>query len=140
MAATHDMGSHDVGSNPAGHIRRYLTRRRWLGRLIAVASILAAVVIGIYTLQRLDQQPRTNDGYLFADMAGLAPDVSGRIVSLNIRDNQRVSKGDPLPKIGRSRPLPQAQARQQVTQSPADIAGTTGTMHSSTAAGHQENK
>jgi membrane fusion protein, multidrug efflux system len=73
--------------------------RTLIGRLVAAASIIAALAIGIYALERLDRQPRTNDGYLFADRAGLAPDVSGRIVSLNVRDNQRVLKGDPLLEI-----------------------------------------
>jgi len=70
--------------------------RVWTGRLVALVAIVAAVAIGAYTLERLSREPRTNDGYLFADRAGLAPDVSGRIVALNVRDNQRVRKGDLL--------------------------------------------
>jgi multidrug efflux system membrane fusion protein len=70
--------------------------RIWTARLIAAAAILGAVAIGYYTLQRLDREPRTNDGYLFADRAGIAPDVSGRIVSLNVKENERVKKGDVL--------------------------------------------
>lgn len=70
--------------------------RIWTGRSIAAASVIAAVSIGAYALDRLNRAPRTNDGYLFADRAGLAPDVSGRIVSLNVRDNQRVREGDLL--------------------------------------------
>ena len=73
--------------------------RVWTGRAIAGGAILATIAIGAYTLERLNQEPRTNDGYLFADRAGLAPDVSGRIVELNIRDNQRVRKGEVLLRI-----------------------------------------
>lgn len=72
------------------------TSRRWAGRLIAVTSVAAAVALGIYTLQRIDRQPRTHDAFLYADSAALAPDVSGRIIALHVRDNQRVKKGDPL--------------------------------------------
>jgi multidrug efflux system membrane fusion protein len=73
--------------------------RLWLGRAVAVASILAAVALGFYTLERVTAQPWTIDGYLFADRAGLAPEVSGRILSLAVRDNQRVKKGDPILQI-----------------------------------------
>jgi multidrug efflux system membrane fusion protein len=100
--------------------------RIWLGRLIAAMSILAAIAIGIYALERLDRQPRTNDGYLFADRAGLAPDVSGRIVALNVGDNQRVAKGDPLLEIDPEPfELRLRQARQQVRAVQAQIDLTT---------------
>jgi len=70
--------------------------RTWLGRLIALAAIAAALGLGIYALDRLDRRPRTHDAFLFADSAGMAPDVSGRIVALHVRDNQRVAQGDLL--------------------------------------------
>jgi multidrug efflux system membrane fusion protein len=44
----------------------------------------------------MDNRPRTDDAYLLADTANIAPDVSGRIVTLNIRDNQSVKAGDVL--------------------------------------------
>jgi len=73
--------------------------RFWLGRLIAFAAIAAALGLGGYTLDRLDQQPRTHDAFLYADSVGLAPDVSGRIVVFHVHDNQRVAKGEPLVEI-----------------------------------------
>ena len=108
--------------------------RVWIGRLIAAASIIAAIVIGAYTLERLSQQPRTNDGYLFADRAGLAPDVSGRIVSLNVRDNHRVSKGDLLLQIDPEPfELHLRQARAQVAALQAQIDLTTRQVASQTS-------
>jgi len=96
--------------------------RVWTGRAIAGGSILAAVAIGAYTLERLSQEPRTNDGYLFADRAGLAPDVSGRIVELDIRDNQRVRKDEVLLRIDpEAFGLHLRQARQQVAALRAQI-------------------
>jgi membrane fusion protein, multidrug efflux system len=68
----------------------------WLGRLIALIAFAAAFGLGFVALERLDHRPRTHDAFLYADSAGLAPDVSGRIVSLSVRDNQRVHKGDKL--------------------------------------------
>src|SRR5579859_703784 len=54
----------------------------WLGRLIAIVAIAAAVGLGAYALERLDRRPRTHDAFLYADTAGLAPDVGGRIWAL----------------------------------------------------------
>jgi multidrug efflux system membrane fusion protein len=70
--------------------------RTWLGRLIALAAIVLALLLGSRVLERVDDLPRTNDAFIHADSAGLAPDVSGRIVALQVRENQRVAKGDRL--------------------------------------------
>jgi multidrug efflux system membrane fusion protein len=108
--------------------------RIWLGRLVAVAAIVAAIAIGGYALERLSNAPRTNDGYLFADRAGLAPDVSGRIVALNVRDNQRVAKGDPLLQVDPEPfELHLRQAREQVSALRAQIALTTRQVASQTS-------
>jgi membrane fusion protein, multidrug efflux system len=72
-----------------------------IGRAVAIAAVLGAIGLGAFALERLDRRPRTNDGYLYADTAAIAPDVSGRIVTLNVRDNQRVRKGDALLEIDR---------------------------------------
>ena len=70
--------------------------RRSLGILFSVVVIAAAVAFGLLTLQRLDQRPRTDDAYIDADVVHLAPDVSGRIVRLNVAENQAVKTGDVL--------------------------------------------
>lgn len=107
--------------------------RVWIGRLVAVVSIIAAVAIGAYTLELLSRQPRTNDGYLFADRVGLAPDVSGRIVALNVRDNQRVARGDLLVQIDPEPfELHLRQARAQVAALRAQIDLTTRQVASQT--------
>jgi multidrug efflux system membrane fusion protein len=99
---------------------------RWLGRLIAIASVVAALGLAIYTIGRLDRQPRTHDAFLYADSIGLAPDVSGRILALHVRDNQHVARGDALVDID---PEPFAlrlrQARAQVAALQAQINLTT---------------
>jgi multidrug efflux system membrane fusion protein len=61
--------------------------------IIIVVVFLASVVLVIL---RLDHRPRTSDSFLLADVANLAPEVSGRIVSFNVRDNQQVHAGDVL--------------------------------------------
>jgi multidrug efflux system membrane fusion protein len=69
---------------------------RLAGRLVALAAVVAAFGLGGVALVRLDRQPRTHDAFLYADSAGLAPEVSGRIVELKVRDNQSVVAGQSL--------------------------------------------
>ncbi len=99
--------------------------RRALGRIIAFIALAAALILGLRTLNRIDQTPRTHDAFIYADSAGLAPDVSGRIVSLHVRDNQRVAQGDKLVEID-PEPFEQrvAQARAQVAALEAQISLT----------------
>jgi membrane fusion protein, multidrug efflux system len=75
---------------------RMTGRSAWLGRLIAALAVGAALGLAVWTLYVLDRRPRTHDAYLFAYSAGLAPDVSGRILALHITNNQRVKRGEPL--------------------------------------------
>ncbi len=70
--------------------------RLWLGRAVAFVAIASAIGLGAFSFARLDRRPRTQDAYLYADSIGLAPDVSGRIVRLDVRDNQRVTRGEDL--------------------------------------------
>jgi membrane fusion protein, multidrug efflux system len=58
--------------------------------------IIAAAVLLVVVLYINDSRPSTNDAYLQADLVRMAPEVSGRIVALPIRDNQAVKKGDLL--------------------------------------------
>src|SRR5258708_8421073 len=98
----------------------------WSGRLVAVVAIAAAFGLGAYRLYRLDRAPRTHDAFLYADSAGIAPEVNGRIVRLAVRDNQRVKKGDPLVEIDREPfELRLRQARAQVAALQAQIELTT---------------
>jgi len=70
-----------------------------IGRLTLAAVLLAAVGLGALVLARLDSHPRTNDGFLYADTAAMAFDLSGRIVDLRIKDNQDVRAGDELAQV-----------------------------------------
>ena len=76
-----------------------LTVRKVLGVLVSLIALVGVLVTGVVASQRIDQRPRTDDAYLQADLVHLAPDVSGRIVELNVRDNQAVRKGDVLLRI-----------------------------------------
>jgi multidrug efflux system membrane fusion protein len=67
-----------------------------VGRLFSLVVIIAAAVLLVVVLYINDSRPSTNDAYLQADLVRMAPEVSGRIVALPIRDNQAVKKGDLL--------------------------------------------
>jgi membrane fusion protein, multidrug efflux system len=68
----------------------------WRGRLVAYFAIFAAISLGGWTVYVLDRRPRTHDAHLFAYSAGMAAEVSGRIVALHITNDQRVTKGQAL--------------------------------------------
>ncbi len=65
---------------------------------ISVAAVTTALAIAAGTLVTLETQrhPRTDDATVRADYVEFAPEISGRLVSLNVRDNQFVRKGDDL--------------------------------------------
>src|SRR6202030_3918558 len=81
-----------------------LAVRKALGILVSLIALAGVLVTGVLATRRIDQRPRTDDAYLQADLVHMAPDVSGRIVELDVRDNQAVHKGDVLFRIPGSLP------------------------------------
>jgi multidrug efflux system membrane fusion protein len=73
-----------------------LAIRKALGLLVSLLALAGLLVTGVLASRRIVQRPRTDDAYLQADLVHMAPDVSGRIVELDVRDNQAVHKGDVL--------------------------------------------
>ncbi len=67
-------------------------RKKWP----LLALVLAAIVALILVIWQLQTSPETNDAYVYTDTIDVVPEVSGRIVEMPIRDNQRVKKGDLL--------------------------------------------
>jgi len=76
-----------------------LAFRKALGVLVSLIALAGLLVTVVLATRRIDLRPRTDDAYLQADLVHLAPDVSGRIVQLNVRDNLAVRKGDVLFRI-----------------------------------------
>src|SRR5215472_12465132 len=70
--------------------------RRFIGRLLGVAIVGAAVIAVAVTLLQWETRPQTDDATLRANFVGIAPQVSGHIVELHVRDNQSVQEGDLL--------------------------------------------
>jgi membrane fusion protein, multidrug efflux system len=73
--------------------------QRGVGVVVSLAAFAAAILLAALTIWRIDVRPRTDDAYLQADIVHMAPEVSGRIVELNVRDNQTVHRGDVLFRI-----------------------------------------
>jgi multidrug efflux system membrane fusion protein len=61
---------------------------------VAVAALAAMAVSAVVLETRA--HPRTDDATVRANYIGFAPEVSGRLVSLNVHDNEYVRKGDLL--------------------------------------------
>jgi len=72
------------------------TSRRTVSRLLSVAIVISTVALGSVVLSQTTHYPRTDDAAVLANFIGIAPQVEGRIVRLNVRDNQSVRQGDLL--------------------------------------------
>jgi membrane fusion protein, multidrug efflux system len=70
-----------------------------LSRWVTIGIVGAAVLLGAVVLYHANHSPRTDDAEVFANFIGIAPQVEGPIVRLNVRDNQFVKKGELLYEI-----------------------------------------
>jgi membrane fusion protein, multidrug efflux system len=73
--------------------------RKIIGRWISIAIVVGAVVMGFVVFDRTNYYPRTDDAEIFANFIGIAPQVDGPLVRLNVKDNQLVKTGDLLYEI-----------------------------------------
>lgn len=96
--------------------------RKALGVMVTLLAVAGALVMSVLVARRIDERPRTDDASLQAYLVHMAPDVSGRIVELDVRDNQQVHNGDVLFRID---PDPY---RMQVDQARAAVAGLEATL------------
>ncbi|HLH78322.1 MAG TPA: biotin/lipoyl-binding protein [Candidatus Binataceae bacterium] len=91
---------------------------RAVGRLLGLVIVLATIVVTALVIRLYYLYPRTDDAYVRANTVGVAPHVSGPIVSLPVVDNQHVAAGallfivDPRPYQAA---LDQAQAQLTLT-------------------------
>ncbi|SAK53212.1 efflux RND transporter periplasmic adaptor subunit [Caballeronia ptereochthonis] len=73
--------------------------RKIIGLVLTIAIFAAALIIGRVLWVHYMDEPWTRDGRVRADVVNVAPDVSGAVVQLPVRDNQLVKKGDLLMEI-----------------------------------------
>ncbi len=89
--------------------------KRILGRLIGISIVALALVLLSLSILQVDSHPRTDDATVRANSIAFAPEVEGRLVSLPVKDNQVVHKGDVLFEID-PRPFEYALAQAKADQ------------------------
>ncbi|AYG58897.1 efflux RND transporter periplasmic adaptor subunit [Rhizobium jaguaris] len=91
-----------------------------IGRVaVTLIFVAAAVYVGRQLWGHYMDEPWTRDARLRADVVGIAPDVSGPVSEVLVKDNQIVKKGDVLFRVDRDRftiALAQADAALQGAQ------------------------
>ena len=70
--------------------------RRLLGILVSLIALIGVVITGVLVTRRTNERPSTYDASIQAYVVNMAPEVSGRIVELNVLDNQLVKEGQVL--------------------------------------------
>jgi membrane fusion protein, multidrug efflux system len=76
-----------------------LALRRLLGVLVSLVALVGVVITGVLVTRRTNERPSTYDATIQAYIINMAPEVSGRIVELNVLDNQQVKEGQVLFRI-----------------------------------------
>jgi multidrug resistance efflux pump len=90
--------------NTASLFRRFAT---------TALAVIAALAVGSYLWAYYMDAPWTRDGRVRADVVTVAPDVSGFVTDILVKDNQKVKRGEVILRIDRARfalALQQAQA------------------------------
>lgn len=87
-------------------------KRKWTRTLMWVAGPALVLAIGGYMYISSGRFASTDNAYVQADRVAIAPHVSGRVVEVNVRENEPVKKGDVLFRID-PEPLEIAQARME---------------------------
>jgi multidrug efflux system membrane fusion protein len=67
-----------------------------IGRVLSALIVTGAIVLGMVVIYHAERDPRTDDSEILANFIGIAPQVEGPLIHLNVYDNQFVKKGDLL--------------------------------------------
>lgn len=93
---------------------------KMIGRVLSAAIVIGAIALGRIVLDRVHRYPRTDDCEIFANFIGIAPQVEGPIIHLNVHDNQFVKQGELLYEID---DRPYRYALQRATSEQATLEG-----------------
>ncbi|MGH8174049.1 MAG: HlyD family secretion protein [Rhodanobacteraceae bacterium] len=85
-------------------------KRKWTRRLMWTAGPALVLAIAGYLYVTSGRYASTDNAYVQADRVTIAPQVAGRVASVDVRENQPVRKGDVLFRIDQE-PLEIAAAR-----------------------------
>jgi multidrug efflux system membrane fusion protein len=64
-----------------------------VGRVLSALIVSGAIVLGLVVLFHTKYYPRTDDCEIVANFIGIAPQVEGPLIHLNVRDNQFAKRG-----------------------------------------------
>src|ERR1700748_3467483 len=81
---------------PEGEIH---PQQSFRGRIISLCIVAATLITGLLVIDETNYHPRTDDAEVFANFIGIAPQVDGPLIRLNVKDNQFVKKGELLYEI-----------------------------------------
>ena len=70
--------------------------RKVVGRILGLLIVAGAVVACLAVWRQIRTHPQTDDAEVSANLIGIAPEINGRIVKINVKDNQLVRKGEVL--------------------------------------------
>ena len=73
-----------------------IANQRRIGRWVLGGVVTAAALALMLVLYMVNTSPRTDDASVWANYIEIAPEVSGRLVELPVKDNSFVKKGDLL--------------------------------------------
>jgi membrane fusion protein, multidrug efflux system len=90
-------GSEPAGSGPARSWRR--RRRARLRPLLLVGVPLIAGLVGLYWYAVSGRYVTTENAYVKSDIVTISTDIDGRVVSVEVTENQLVRQGDVLFRI-----------------------------------------
>jgi RND family efflux transporter MFP subunit len=76
-----------------------MTIRNLIGFIATAIIFVVAILVGRVLWVHYMDEPWTRDGRVRAEVVNIAPDVSGAVVELPVKDNQFVHKGDLLMQI-----------------------------------------
>jgi membrane fusion protein, multidrug efflux system len=92
----------------------------WVGRVLSALVVAGAIGLGIVVLYHTNRYPRTDDSEILANFIGIAPQVEGPLIHLNVHDNQFVKKGEILFEID---PRPYQYALEKAISDQATLEG-----------------
>jgi len=67
-----------------------------VGRILSALIVSSAIALGALVVYHANYYPRTDDSAILANFIGIAPQVEGPLIRLNVQDNQFVKKGELL--------------------------------------------
>ena len=73
-----------------------VANRRRIGRRVVIGVAVAAALALLLVVYMINRSPRTDVASVWANYIEIAPEVSGRLVELPVKDNAFVKKGDLL--------------------------------------------